>query len=85
MLNFKNSLMGEFTENLISLMPRKVALALTLMVILSLNEAVSLLILVPLLGLVGLDVGQGSLGQIDVLVSNFFSHFSVYSPHWFLF
>ncbi|CEA12626.1 ABC transporter ATP-binding protein [Methanobacterium formicicum] len=73
MLNFKNSLMGEFTENLISLMPRKVALALTLMVILSLNEAVSLLILVPLLGLVGLDVGQGSLGQIDVLVSNFFS------------
>ncbi|KUK75397.1 ABC transporter ATP-binding protein [Methanobacterium sp. 42_16] len=71
---FKNSLMGEFTRNLISLMPRKVALALTLMVILSLNEAVSLLILVPLLGLVGLDVGQGSLGQIDVLVSGFFSY-----------
>jgi ATP-binding cassette subfamily C protein len=71
---FKNSLMGEFTRNLISLMPRKVALALTLMVILSLNEAVSLLILVPLLGLVGLDVGQGSLGQIDVLVSTFFSY-----------
>jgi len=71
---FKNSLMGEFTKNLISLMPRKVALALTLMVILSLNEAVSLLILVPLLGLVGLDVGQGSLGQIDVLVSGFFSY-----------
>ncbi len=66
--------MGEFTENLISLMPRKVVLALTLMVILSLNEAVSLLILVPLLGLVGLDVGQGSLGQIDVLVSSFFSY-----------
>lgn len=66
--------MGEFTRNLISLMSRKVALALTLMVILSLNEAVSLLILVPLLGLVGLDVGQGSLGQIDVLVSGFFSY-----------
>ena len=66
--------MGEFTENLISLMPRKVVLALTLMVILSLNEAVSLLILVPLLGLVGLDVGQGSLGQIDVMVSGFFSY-----------
>jgi ATP-binding cassette subfamily C protein len=71
---FKNSLMGEFTRNLISLMPRKVVLTLTLMVILSLNEAVSLLILVPLLGLVGLDVGQGSLGQIDVLVSGFFSY-----------
>lgn len=66
--------MGEFTENLISLMPRKVLLALILMVILSLNEAVSLLILVPLLGLVGLDVGQGSLEQVDVLVSTFFSY-----------
>lgn len=71
---FKNSLMGEFIRNLISLMPRKVALVLTLMVILSLNEAVSLLILVPLLGLVGLDMGQGSLGQIDVLISGFFSY-----------
>jgi len=66
--------MGKFIENLTSLMPWKVVLALTLMVILSLNEAVSLLILVPLLGLVGLDVGQGSLGQIDVMVSGFFSY-----------
>jgi len=71
---FKSSLMGKFIENLTSLMPWKVVLALTLMVILSLNEAVSLLILVPLLGLVGLDVGQGSLGQIDVMVSGFFSY-----------
>jgi ATP-binding cassette subfamily C protein len=71
---FKNSLMGEFTRNLISLMPWKVVLTLTLMVILSLNEAVSLLLLVPLLGLVGMDVGQGSMGQIDVLVSGFFSY-----------
>ncbi|WP_231862981.1 ABC transporter ATP-binding protein [Methanobacterium formicicum] len=55
-------------------MPRKVSLALMLMVIISFNEAISLIILIPLLQLVGLDVGQGSLGQIDILVSNFFSY-----------
>ena len=70
---YKNSLLREYTRNLTQLMPRKVALALTLMVILSLTEAVSLVILVPLLGLVGLDVGQGSLGQIAGYVSSFFT------------
>lgn len=74
---FKDSLLGQFTQNLTSLMPRKVVLALSLMVLLSLNEAVSLLILVPLLGLVGLDVGQGALGQIDGLVSAFFVYLGV--------
>jgi ATP-binding cassette subfamily C protein len=69
---FKNSLLDNFARNLIRLMPRKVALALTLMVLLTLTEAASLLILVPLLGLVGLDVGQGSLGQIDGIISAFF-------------
>ncbi|MEN6551690.1 MAG: ABC transporter ATP-binding protein [Methanobacterium sp.] len=70
-LNYKNSLLGRFIINLIQLKPRKVALALTLMVIISLNEAVSLVILIPLLQLVGLDVGQGSLGQIAGYVSSF--------------
>ena len=71
---FKDSLLGKFTQNLTLLMPRKVVLAISLMVLLSLNEAVSLIILVPLLGLVGLDVGQGSLGQIDGWVSAFFAY-----------
>ncbi|MCC7551745.1 MAG: ABC transporter ATP-binding protein/permease [Methanobacterium sp.] len=70
---FKNSLLKQYTQNLTELMPRKVALAVTLMVLLSLTEAVSLVILVPLLGLVGLDVGQGSLGQIAGYVSSFFA------------
>ena len=61
---YKNSLLGQFTRNLTQLMPRKVALAITLMVVISFNEAVSLLVLIPLLQLVGLDVGQGSLGQL---------------------
>lgn len=74
---YKDSLLGLFAGNLTRLMPRKVALTLTLMVLLSLSEAVSLLILVPLLGLVGLDVGQGSLGQIDGIISAFFTYLGV--------
>jgi len=70
---YKNSLLGQFTKNLTQLMPRKVALAIALMVVISFNEAVSLLILIPLLQLVGLDVGQGSLGQLAGLVSSFFT------------
>jgi len=74
---FKKSLLGKYTENLFTLMPRNVTLALTLMVILSLTEAVTLLILIPLLGLVGLDVGQGSLGQLAGYVSFFFNDFGL--------
>lgn len=69
---YKNSLLRNYTRNLIQLMPRKVVLAITLMVLLSLTEAVGLVLLIPLLGLVGLDVGQGSLGQIGEVVSAFF-------------
>jgi len=70
---YKDSLLGQFTKNLTQLMPKKIIFTLTLMVILTITEAISLLILVPLLGLVGLDVGQGSLGQIDGLLSTFFT------------
>nr|WP_319374718.1 ABC transporter ATP-binding protein [uncultured Methanobacterium sp.] len=74
---YNNSLLGQFTRNLTQLMPRKVTLAVILMVIISFNEAVSLLILIPLLQLVGLDVGQGSLGQLAGLVSGFFTFFGL--------
>lgn len=70
--NFKNGLLCRYTQSLTHLMTKKVTLALTLMVVISFNEAVSLLVLIPLLQLVGLDVGQGSLGQIAVYVSSFF-------------
>ena len=69
---YKNSLLRRYTRNLTQLMPRKVVLVITLMVLLSFTEAVGLVLLIPLLGLVGLDVGQGSLGQIGELVSAFF-------------
>jgi ATP-binding cassette subfamily C protein len=54
-------------------MPWKVTLAIGLMVALSFMEGVSLLMLVPLLQLVGLDVQQGSIGQLAQFVSSFFS------------
>ncbi|MBP1945479.1 ABC transporter ATP-binding protein [Methanobacterium petrolearium] len=73
----KNSLLGQYSRNLTQLMPRKVTIALILMVFLSFTEALGLLMLVPLLGLVGLDVGQGSLGQIAGLVSAFFTYFGL--------
>jgi ATP-binding cassette subfamily C protein len=47
-------------------------LAVFLMVLISLSTGVSLLLLVPLLELVGLNVGQGSLGVISAYVFAFF-------------
>lgn len=72
--SYKNSQLGIYTKNLTRLMPKKVTLTLILMIFLSLNEAVSLLVLVPLLQQVGLDVGQGSMGQISGYISTFFGY-----------
>ena len=58
-------------------MPKKVILALFLMVGISLIEGVSLVLLIPLLQLVGLDVGQGSLGQIAGDSFCFFRYFRI--------
>ena len=58
---------------LINVMSWKVAFALGLMVCLGLTEGVSLLMLVPLLQLVGLDVQQGTLGRIAEFLSSIFA------------
>lgn len=50
--------------------PRRVALALALMLAASLTDAIGVLLLVPLLGLVGLDTGQGSVGRIAEAVAD---------------
>ena len=71
--NFKKSLLGRYTNSLFQLMPKKVTLALCLMVLISLTQGVSLILLVPLLQLVGLNVAQGSLGQIAGIVSIVFT------------
>ncbi len=63
--DFKNSLLGNFSIYLIKLMPKKVSLALFLMVFVSLIQGISLILLIPLLGLVGLNTDQGSMGQFS--------------------
>lgn len=63
----------KYLTTLTCFMPWKVTLAIGLMVVLSFTEGVSLLMLVPLLQLVGLDVQQGSIGQLARFVSSFFS------------
>ncbi len=62
----------KFLRILTHIMPSKFTLALVLMVSLGFTEGVSLLLLVPLLQLVGLDAQQGSLGRIAEFVSSVF-------------
>jgi ATP-binding cassette subfamily C protein len=62
-----------YLTTLIQNMTWKSGLALGLMVCLGLTEGVSLLMLVPLLQLVGLDVQQGALGHIAEFVSSIFA------------
>lgn len=69
-----NNYIWKYIAILTKLMPRKSALALALMVIISLTEGIGLLLLVPLLQLVGLDVQQGALGQIAGIISSFFTY-----------
>jgi ATP-binding cassette subfamily C protein len=58
---------------LINIMSWKVALTLALMICLSTMEGISLLMLVPLLQLVGLNVQEGSIGQLAEFISSIFS------------
>ncbi len=62
-----------FLNTFFSFSPGKTILVLGLMVCLSLTEGVSLLMLVPLLQLVGLDVQQGILGRIAEFISSVFA------------
>jgi len=72
-----NHPLQKYLTTLINIMSWKVALALGLMVSLSLTEGISLLMLVPLLQLVGLDVQHGTLGRIAEFVSSLFMAISV--------
>jgi len=67
----------KYIKTLTSFKSRKVVLTLALMVFISLTEGIGLLLLVPLLQLVGLDVGQGALGQIAGYISSFFTYLGI--------
>ena len=68
-----NSTLWRYMAILVRFVPKRMALALLLMVCLGLTEGVGLLVLVPLLQLVGLDVEQGALGRVAQLLSSAFS------------
>ena len=74
---FKKTLFWSYISNFVGLMPGRITLTLSLMVFISLTEGVSLLLLVPLLQLVGLNVDTGSLGQIAEFVSSIFNYLHI--------
>lgn len=73
LFNFKRNIIALYIQKLIKSMPKKLGLTLTLMVFSSLFQGISLILLVPLLQLVGLNVNQGAIGQIAEIVSAFFA------------
>jgi ATP-binding cassette subfamily C protein len=68
-----NKTLQQYLATLINVMSWKVALALGLMICLSTMEGISLLMLVPLLQLVGLNVQEGSIGRLAEFISSMFS------------
>ena len=68
-----NRVLWSCLSTLVRIASWKAALALALMVGLSLTEGVGIVMLVPLLYLVGLDVQQGALGQITQFLSSMFA------------
>jgi len=66
-----------YTVTLLRVMSWKVALALVLMVCMTLTQGAQLLLLVPLMQVVGLNVGQGSVGWINEFVSSGFAIFGL--------
>jgi ATP-binding cassette, subfamily C, bacterial len=67
------SINKSFTATLLGEMSWRVALVLALMLLVSLIEGVGLILLIPLLGLTGINVQQGTVGAIDGFVSSAFN------------
>ncbi len=65
--------MNQYLTNLIKLLKKKVSYSLILMVLISLTEGFSLILLIPLLQLIGIDMGSGSVNQIGGYISIFFN------------
>lgn len=70
--DFKNGLFGRYATDLIGAMPKNVVISVVLMVTISLFQGISLIVLIPLLQLVGLNVSDGYMGQLAAIVSQFF-------------
>ena len=69
----ENGAFWRYMSTLIGLMSWKVVLALALMACVGLTEGIGLMLLLPILQLVGLDVQQGTVGQLAAFVSSVFA------------
>ncbi len=74
-LNSNNPFLN-YARSLVKDMPYQVALVMGLMTFMAVSEGVSLLLLIPMLQIVGLDVQQGNLGQIAEAIAYAFSTFN---------
>jgi len=63
--------------SLVKAMPWRVAFAVTLMITVGLTEGIGLLLLLPLMQLVGLDLGQSSAGRLTQLANETLSTLGV--------
>lgn len=63
---------GAYVATLVRIMSWRVALALVLTLLLSATQGAQLVLLVPLMQLVGLQVGQGSVGWLAQIVASIF-------------
>lgn len=68
--NLQRSATVQYAQVLFKAMPRKVGLALTLLVALALTEGVGLLLILPLLQLVGIDAQQGAASGISQVITS---------------
>lgn len=72
-----NNIFWRYITALKGFKSKNISFAIVLMVITSLTEGISLILLVPLLQLVGLNVQQGSLGQIADYIASFFNYLGI--------
>ena len=75
-LDSKNPFLN-YARSLVEDMPNQVALVMGLMVFMAISEGASLLLLIPMLQIVGLDTGQGNLGNIAGAIAYAFSAFNI--------
>ncbi len=66
-------LLGSYTATLLDTLRWRVLIVLGLMILVGLTEGIGLLLLLPLMGLVGLDVQQGNIGRLAEIASSFFA------------
>jgi len=74
---FKETMQWKYINTFFKMMPQKVLTAIILMVVISFTEGIGLVLLIPLLQLVGIDVQQGSIGQISAYVNSIFAAFNI--------